>query len=571
MEYGIGREYREAFDSIYELARGGYLDGAEAGGERVTISGTGGQRRIIKGSVSFVYDESAAKIGKRDKKQRMERDGASWFASVRSGSAAENDAAEWTALIESTAQAYHKLYSLLEFEQNSARSAKEAASDMRRLSNLAAGLFPARKLVVRPSAMAPAHDIYGLTFRAGLSSVGESVPVLCKIYFRSEEERGIRRLVPIGRREAAEIDRNIIQNIGTEGGIANDDRQRASDMIREVIGQLDATLGAGDAAAYVVMAGKEDEDILRDMIENGPYGTVTIVCKSVKVLGISHVRWSDSVYDIREGTDTLLRASIGLSGAVTLRCLSCGEEVVSGNVVTVETESGQREFALDPSRADLGCDETRLTEIAAYVSGSHIIEKHCDIPGRGTAGCTRTVCAAGLAFLQDSAGQWRAVCKDCAAEEVVYDGADGPALTSTLTLAYDTKRLIPAGEAGRCSCCGRQFEELTATGLCRFCNEARRAMTEGDKSADPKVCANARAARRRYARFSSMLPLAKRMAAPPGQKYCFESEDMLMFALGRQIYIFPKSSANESGYIAPPRKIGEFAGGNNGARGGDRK
>ena len=96
-------------------------------------------------------------------------------------------------------------------------------------------------------------------------------------------------------------------------------------------------------------------------------------------------------------------------------------------------------------------------------------------------------------------------------------------------------------------------------------------MKEGDKSADPKVCANARAARRRYARFSSMLPLAKRMAAPPGQKYCFESEDMLMFALGRQIYIFPKSSANESGYIAPPRKIGEFAGGNNGARGGDRK
>ena len=520
MEYGIGREYREAFDSIYELARGGYLDGAEAGGERVTISGTGGQRRIIKGSASFVYDESAAKVGKRDKKQRMERDGASWFASVRSGSVAENDAAEWTALIESTAQAYHKLYSLLEFE---------------------------------------------------LSSVGESVPVLCKIYFRSEEERGIRRLVPIGRREAAEIDRNIIQNIGTEGGIANDDRQRASDMIREVIGQLDATLGAGDAAAYVVMAGKEDEDILRDMIENGPYGTVTIVCKSVKVLGISHVRWSDSVYDIREGTDTLLRASIGLSGAVTLRCLSCGEEVVSGNVVTVETESGQREFALDPSRADLGCDETRLTEIAAYVSGSHIIEKHCDIPGRGTAGCTRTVCAAGLTFLKDPAGQWRAVCKDCAAEEVVYDGADGPALTSTLTLAYDTKRLIPAGEAGRCSCCGRQFEELTATGLCRFCNEARRAMTEGDKSADPKVCANARAARRRYARFSSMLPLAKRMSAPPGQKYCFESEDMLMFALGRQIYIFPKSSANESGYIAPPRKIGEFAGGNNGARGGDRK
>ena len=203
-----------------------YLDGAEAGGERVTISGTGGQRRIIKGSASFVYDESAAKVGKRDKKQRMERDGASWFASVRSGSVAENDAAEWTALIESTAQAYHKLYSLLEFEQNSARSAKEAASDMRRLSNLAAGLFPARKLVVRPSAMAPAHDIFGLTFRAGLSSVGESVPVLCKIYFRSEEERGIRRLVPIGRREAAEIDRNIIQNIGTEGGIANDDRQR---------------------------------------------------------------------------------------------------------------------------------------------------------------------------------------------------------------------------------------------------------------------------------------------------------------------------------------------------------
>ena len=130
MEYGIGREYREAFDSIYELARGGYLDGAEAGGERVTISGTGGQRRIIKGSASFVYDESAAKVGKRDKKQRMERDGASWFASVRSGSVAENDAAEWTALIESTAQAYHKLYSLLEFEQNSARSAKEAASDI---------------------------------------------------------------------------------------------------------------------------------------------------------------------------------------------------------------------------------------------------------------------------------------------------------------------------------------------------------------------------------------------------------------------------------------------------------
>ena len=58
-------------------------------------------------------------------------------------------------------------------------------------------------------------------------------------------------------------------------------------------------------------------------------------------------------------------------------------------------------------------------------------------------------------------------------------------------------------------------------------------------------------------KFSSVLPLKDRIAGIAKGKFCFEAEELLLFDVGKEWYVFDKSSAKEKGYIAQPERVSD--------------
>lgn len=557
MEYYISSEHKKAFDSIYSLySEGGALFGED---NYVSAGREGGKAVIITAAGNrFYYDDGAEGFSDSDARQSMNTDGASWFAALRSERTSENSSADWTGLIERVSKEYHKRYSLLEFKQRDVRSSSEEDEVKRKLENVVGVLFPGRDVRVVPMQENRAHDVYGVTFLAGLSAVGESVPVLCKMYFRGETVSGQTILHWIGGEEAAQIDKNIISNIGDDGGEVTDSGSIASEMIDKVLGELDIVLQGGEAADYIVPAGAPDEQVLKDMVKNGPHGIVIITCKSVKVLGISHVRWSDAMYDIKLDGKQALFATTGLSGAVNIICRNCNKTIVDANKIVLTEQGKERTVTIDPTVNGLRLSDADAEALASKVMREHLIEKECRIVARGDQKCSRIVCAGQLISLQDSTNRRLQLCKDCPHEECAFrTSSGGLAPTRDLAFVRDCMTLINKDDVKTCRCCGRKFASLDKEGFCRFCGDASSVARQGIKAANEKVREAAKRAKRKYMKFSSVLPLKDRIAGIAKGKFCFEAEELLLFAVGKEWYVFDKSSAKEKGYIAQPERVSD--------------
>ena len=557
MRYYISSEHKKAFDSIYSLySEGGALFGED---NDVRADREGGKAVIITAAGNrFYYDDGAEGFSDSDARQSMNTDGASWFAALRSERTSENSSADWTGLIERVSKEYHKRYSLLEFKQSDVRSSSEEDEVKRKLENVTRVLFPGRDVRVVPMQENRAHDVYGVTFLAGLSAVGESVPVLCKMYFRGETVSGQTILHWIGGEEAAQIDKNIISNIGDDGGEVTDSGSIASEMIDKVLGELDIVLQGGEAADYIVPAGAPDEQVLKDMVKNGPHDIVIITCKSVKVLGISHVRWSDAMHDIKLDGKQALFATTGLSGAVNIICRNCNKTIVDANKIVVTEQGKERTVTIDPTVNGLRLSGADAEALASKVMREHLIEKECRIVARGDQKCSRIVCAGQLISLQDSTNRRLQLCKDCPHEECAFrTSSGGLAPTRDLAFVRDGMTLINKDDVKTCRCCGRKFASLDDEGFCKFCSDASSAARQGIKAANEKVREAAKRAKRKYMKFSSVLPLKDRIAGIAKGKFCFEAEELLLFAVGKEWYVFDKSSAKEKGYIAQPERVSD--------------
>lgn len=557
MRYYISSEHKKAFDSIYSLySEGGALFGED--NDVRAVRERGKDVIITAAGNCFYYDDGAEGFSDSDARQSMNTDGASWFAALRSERTSENSSADWTGLIERVSKEYHKRYSLLEFKQSDVRSSSEEDEVKRKLENVAGVLFPGRDVRVVPMQENRAHDVYGVTFLAGLSAVGESVPVLCKMYFRGETVSGQTILHRIGGEEAAQIDKNIISNIGDDGGEVTDSGSIASEMIDKVLGELDIVLQGGEAADYIVPAGAPDEQVLKDMVKNGPHGIVIITCKSVKVLGISHVRWSDAMYDIKLDGKQALFATTGLSGAVNIICRNCNKTIVDANKIVLTEQGKERTVTIDPTVNGLRLSDADAEALASKVMREHLIEKECRIVARGDQKCSRIVCAGQLISLQDSTNRRLQLCKDCPHEECAFrTSSGGLAPTRDLAFVRDGMTLINKDDVKICRCCGRKFASLDDEGFCKFCSDASSAARQGIKAANEKVREAAKRAKRKYMKFSSVLPLKDRIAGIAKGKFCFEAEELLLFAVGKEWYVFDKSSAKEKGYIAQPERVSD--------------
>lgn len=553
----VGGKYKDAFDKVFELAAGGCVNDT-------VVSGKDADRKIrYKDDFEFVF--SGSDNGKSEAEAQMTDSGASWFYGLRTNTREEDDASIWLSYIDIVAAQYHKENSLLEFKQNADRrpGEKEVEREKKFVERVFCTFYPDYEgmiNVLRGNEKDRVQDIYCVSFRMQICDNGEAKPVLAKVYFRFEDGK----MNPMRREEASGVNDHLCSKGAVQDSDSSDvpasvgSVDDSTDIIDKALGALDA-LASGEGFGRVafteclVFSDEKDKEVIDNFISNGHVGTIMLTCKTVKVLYVAHVKWMSSVYKIFSEGKELMRVQIGLDDSITMICSNCGEAVVEANTVKVYNEDGKARFCtIKPNEEGLGVPDFELDDICENGEvARHLKRLSCrEAVERG--GCMRVVCDRQLAEIEDADGNVMLKCKDCPFPEVLFECADGvKRYTKLLGFARDLMTLTDKKEIGTCVCCGRTYtkEMLEANdGKCEFCSSAlMNSLYAPDGGSVP--------ARKLYRKYARMLPVTLRLKHIFDKKYCFEEEDVLLFVLKNEKYVFDKLSIEEKGYIPSPRKV----------------
>ena len=96
-----------------------------------------------------------------------------------------------------------------------------------------------------------------------------------------------------------------------------------------------------------------------------------------------------------------------------------------------------------------------------------------------------------------------------------------------------------------CSVCKRRFTSADADeSLCPTCLKSAKLSKDTLDEAQ-----------REYRRYSQLLPIGVRLINAAKKKYCFSDEEILVFVIGRDKWIFNKLDAMKKGFVRPPKKV----------------
>ncbi|MDE6373656.1 MAG: hypothetical protein K2L72_04070, partial [Clostridia bacterium] len=274
-----------------------------------------------------------------------------------------------------------------------------------------------------------------------------------------------------------------------------------------------------------------------------------VTCTSVKVLGISHVKWVNDYYEVTFGGKTCLKVLVGFGGSLTVTCANCnGGNLVTSNMIIYsfkDKDGVKREetVTVDYSAADLGISDAKLAEIRRYGEiKNHLFTVTCS-NSRLDKPCVSCVCANQAVNV---GGVMR--CADCPYPEVVYTDYSGDRpvkyLTGNMTFVHDRMAMALKDGVSECSRCGRKFgKDSLVNGQCKLC--ASIGSLDG---------AAADQAKKLYARYSNIFSHSVRLHHLFDKKYCVEDETAMVFALGFDTYVLNKSDLKSDGFVARPVK-----------------
>ena len=135
-------------------------------------------------------------------------------------------------------------------------------------------------------------------------------------------------------------------------------------------------------------------------------------------------------------------------------------------------------------------------------------------------------------------------CSDCPYPEIVYTDVSGEKhYTPAMLFAKDKMNLVNSSDAVICAVCGRGFsKESIKYGKCKYCTQ----LLSGDNVETSKLA---------YKKYKSILPLWVRLSALFSKKSCIEDDEVILFSLGKNVYLFNKLNAKEKGLIKGPKKV----------------
>lgn len=542
----IGSEYAEEFGSIYRLFSGGFIS------DEIRIK-RASENVIETEKNTFVFSEREHGVNGGDAgggALGFKKDGATWFSGLRGGYS-DSGNADWKQLISDVAADFHKRYSLIEFKRTSSQrtDAEEERIKRRFASGFLERVFPEGKQYSLSNVRGTeTENIYAVSMRLEINGGGESEPVLGKIYFRESKGSG---LVPVFAREAGQLDGYI------NGAVPSDDeREESTDfidaaLVTRVFAALDRAFSGGKFAKYALFNDKYRKEIDEMLSQLATSEVKSLECTGVKVLGISHLEWESSAYDVYCRGKSVLKLVIGLNDSVTLFCTNCGGDVtlIDGNIIKFQGDPPENcRTVLDFGLDNLGLISEDIETIRKKgVLSEHLLEVRCAENPRNPR-CSATVCLS-QSVTVESGGKKSYKCKGCRYPEIIYSDLFGTGgsgkYTPALGFAADRLALVPEKTA-KCPCCGREFlkSSLGRGGLCRFC-------AASPAAADELL----------YKKYSACLGVWVRLKHLFHKKYCRESDNIILFELGGDRYVLDKLDVKESGFIKSPVKYKGNGGG----------
>ena len=555
----IGQKYRDAFKSVCDLVNNGCIDPS-------IIQSCRDDRFIETAQYIFEYTGEASPIG-ADTDVGMTPSGASWFMGFR-GSDNNNVMSAWHNLVETVADNYHKEFSLVEFLQSAnAKSPEEIADARMVVENAIRALKIPFSKVSNATTEESLEDLYAVSLRMEIfGGAGEPRPILCKVYFRYQNKV----FFPIRADEASVVDVYIQNIISNQRGARKDDKDgtpkaakaaqgnpeegNETAIVDNVLNSIQKLIRGELSRSFtesVLISNETDTETVEDLVALGPQDQVQLSCKKLKVLGISHITWVATAFNVFLDGQKAFLAKVGLNDSISLYCCCRSKEnkLIENNVIPcVSLENGSNyEIILDPQQENFGITESDVELIRKESPfAEHVFPINCPEMMRRNINCTQYRCNCNTITFEIG-GKLRRKCADCPHPEIVFRYGDGN-VAYTPSLGFDTKTLMPVDSAtATCRFCGRSYavKEATANYMCEFCRSAFDTFDQGLAG---------KAEHRTYRRYAGMLPLSVRVRALFGKKFCFENADRLLFFVGNDQYFFDKLKLTDTGLIEKPEK-----------------
>ncbi len=536
-----GADYKEAFSSAKALIQSGLVRGTI---DCAVLS----DGSIKHGDDIFVFVEQIQEFATEQSRLVMTSEGASWFEGFRRrarGEASETEedgTQKWKQFITALADAYHKRYFLSAFRKtNDGDGAAQLDEYESYAQNMMSTLFDITPVTLSPVSERDIEDedIYGLSLCLQIGNgMGELIPVLGTVYIKRYGKDFT--LMTGFEAEALEhsLDLTDDDSLAEETAVDSATVSALLDAFEHYTKDEDNHL-----ADSLYFTEAVDHDAVKTCLDATAIANMNLQCRSVQILGISNIKWKPHAYDICDGADHIFRIHSSISGGITLFCLGCDvkEPVIDNNILVYVDKHGKRhDVVIHPEQGNLGLDGATLDAVrASDVVSSHYIPigAHCKQKVRGGM-CSKKRCRQNLIELPLRGGEDTAFfCADCPNPEVVYTDATGTHFTQTLTFVPSEGGLFPSEETRVCQSCERPFRSDGKASMCSFCSKFSR----------DEAAAN-------YKKYREILPLTLRMFAGKGERLCLEDDELLLFRLGDNKYIFHKFSLRERGYIQNPKK-----------------
>lgn len=546
----VGNEYDKTFDSIVRMYNEGFVP--------ETLIKSINKNSILTNSHEFILKKDADNSSDEHLTASINNEGASWFAFFR-GAKSESKNAEWLMFVESVKDYFHKNYSLVEYcPRDYKLSPNEIALQKQIIEQFLKLFYKDYNFeIFQGEEKEGIEDIYGASVRMELSDgTGEAVPVLGKIFFR-KTARGI---VPYSKEQAENISKYLqVFDKQQKDFVSSQNSLELTDTVLNALDKLiNASSGSdNDLSKYLVFASQKDDDAVGIMIEKGPNEKVDIICQSLSIMNISHLRWKNDNYNIRLNEKTVMKAIFGIGGKLSIFCNNCKKKtpLLEFNQIKYTFEGKKKLLNIFLDRENFGIPLNILEEIrTSNVFSKHLMRICCTENARLAGPCVRYVCEDDTLLLEDNIQK----CKNCPYPEVLFLCEDGTTrYTKNLAFARDRMTLVPKDKTVKCGCCGRTFysEQPVSDYLCDFCKIIKTGISSLDFN-------DYKEGNKLYSKYASALPLSIRLKNIKSRKYCKEDEDCILFVIDKTVFIFDKEKLSEKGFLPSPVKITSQGGGN---------
>lgn len=532
----VEKGYKRSFDNVTTLLKSSFGTALK---EKLSVYSDGD--KIVYGDTEFIMDGGEKEISSF---ARMTESGASWFEGIKGGKQVADTGSKWIELVSEVAKLFHKKYPVIEYAPIDKDYGFQPKTVLEKIVSNFLPQLSADKFDIKPLPERKLEEYFGVSLCLKMhGGTGAPVPCLGKVYFKSVKNR----LTAVKKNVAGDIERFLKEvdvSAPTVKGV-----QGAEEIIDSALNALQACVGDGEQnlnfADYLYYS--PSETTIKNLLFNSKHEDVVLFVTDVQVKAISHVYLKTFAFDVYEGNSPRYRISVGLNDNLTLQCLSCGENIIENNKISYFVGDEQKVAYIDLKDGNLGLDDETIAAILnGGVFSSHHMQIVCPQNVRaGMAGCIKTKCMSS-AVRVDNINAYK--CKDCPYPEVIFTLDNGERVwTKDLVISKRNYDIVLDKKENTkvCSVCGRRFTSSEPDdNLCPTCLKSVR--LSADTLAD---------AQREYRKYSQLLPLNVRVWSATKRKYCFSDEEIIVFVIGSDKWIFNKLDAMKKGFVRPPKKV----------------